>query len=268
MDMSFKGDFEVGMRRDQAFALLADPQKFVPVLPTFHSMQMKENDASTAVVKIKVGIGKVHGIATTEMSLTECESPVRARYVGKGSVMGSAYNMIVGFTLEDSAGGGTRVNWDGCTQIHGKILSIAGGGMRGYADKEIRKVIDSLQGALVSVEHFESVVGEVLGPILLAAHELAAMRAAASRAESEAGDCAADGEGRGLVMLTPAELKVAWLAASGLPYKLIADRLNKSFSTVDHQLRSIRQKLRVRTYAELAAVLANSGGPSARHEPL
>ena len=158
MDMSFKGDFEVGMRRDQAFALLADPQKFVPVLPTFHSMQMKENDASTAVVKIKVGIGKVHGIATTEMSLTECEAPLRARYVGKGSVMGSAYNMIVGFTLEDSAGGGTRVNWDGCTQIHGKILSIAGGGMRGYAEKEIRKVIDSLQGALVSVEHFESVV--------------------------------------------------------------------------------------------------------------
>ncbi len=113
-------------------------------------------------------------------------------------------------------------------------------------------------------EHFESVVGDVLGPILLASHELAAMRAAASRSESEAGDSAGVGEGRGLVSLTPAELKVAWLAASGLPYKLIADRLNKSFSTVDHQLRSIRQKLRVRTYAELAAVLANSGGPSSK----
>ena len=160
MDMSFKGDFEVGMPRAQAFALLADPQKFVPVLPTFHSMQMKEDDANTAVVKVKVGIGKVHGIATTEMSLTESKAPESARYIGKGSVMGSAYNMIVGFTLEDTASGGTRVNWDGTTQIHGKILSIAGGGMRGYAEKEIRKVIDSLQGALVSVEHFESVVAQ------------------------------------------------------------------------------------------------------------
>lgn len=158
MDMSFKGDFEIGMRRDQAFALLADPQKFVPVLPMFHSMQMKDDDANTAVVKVKVGIGKVHGIATTEMTLTESETPVRARYVGKGNVMGSAYNMIVGFTLDDTASGGTRVNWDGTTQIHGKILSIAGGGMRGYAEKEIRKVIESLQNALVSVEHFESVV--------------------------------------------------------------------------------------------------------------
>jgi len=117
-------------------------------------------------------------------------------------------------------------------------------------------------------ERFESVVSDVLGPILLASHELAAMRAAAGRVEPVADDSAGGGEGRGLVLLTPAELKVAWLAASGLPYKLIADRLNKSFSKVDHQLRSIRQKLRVRTYAELAAVLANSGGPSARNDLL
>ncbi|KNZ32859.1 MAG: hypothetical protein AD742_09100 [Methylibium sp. NZG] len=115
-------------------------------------------------------------------------------------------------------------------------------------------------------EHFESVVGDVLGPILLASHELAAMQAAACRAESKGSDCDAGGVSRGLVLLTPAELKVAWLAASGLPYKLIADRLNKSFSTVDHQLRSIRHKLRVRTYAELAAVLANSDRPSPRSD--
>jgi DNA-binding CsgD family transcriptional regulator len=115
-------------------------------------------------------------------------------------------------------------------------------------------------------ERFESVVGDVLGPILLAAHELAAMRAAANRAAASADDFAMGEEG--LVLLTPAELKVAWLAASGLPYKLIADRLNKSFSTVDHQLRSIRQKLKVRTYAELAALLANSGGASSNTDLL
>ena len=157
MEMSFNGKFEVGIPRDETFALLADPEKFVPVLPTFHSMQMKENDANTAIVKVKVGIGRVHGVATTEMSLEESEQPVSARYVGKGSVMGSAYNMIVGFDLEDGGDGGTLINWEGTTQIHGKILSIAGGGMRGYAEKEINNVINSLQSALVSVEHFESI---------------------------------------------------------------------------------------------------------------
>lgn len=108
-------------------------------------------------------------------------------------------------------------------------------------------------------ERYESVVADVLGPILLASHELAAMRAAAGRGDSETSDRDPVDLGGGLVLLTPAELKVAWLAASGMPYKLIADRLGKSFSTVDHQLRSIRHKLKVRTYAELAAVLANSG---------
>lgn len=115
-------------------------------------------------------------------------------------------------------------------------------------------------------ERFDSVVADVLGPILLASHELAAMRASVRQAHSDAGDCASGEENRGMVLLTPAELKVAWLAASGLPYKLIADRLNKSFSTVDHQLRSIRQKLKVRTYAELSAMLANSGAATDHYE--
>jgi 2-furoyl-CoA dehydrogenase large subunit len=157
MEMSFDGDFEVGIPRDTLFGLLADPEKFVPVLPTFHSMQMKEGEENTAIVKVKVGIGRVHGVATTEMTLAEADEPLRARYVGKGSVMGSAYTMNVAFDLEDGNTGGSKINWQGSTEIHGKILSIAGGGMRGYAEKEINSVIDSLQAALASVEHFESI---------------------------------------------------------------------------------------------------------------
>jgi 2-furoyl-CoA dehydrogenase large subunit len=162
MEMSFDGDFEVGIPRDVLFTLLSDPQKFVPVLPTFHSMQMKEGDDNTAIVKVKVGIGRVHGVATTEMTLAESDEPVRARYEGKGSVMGSAYTMNVAFDLEDAASGGSKINWQGSTEIHGKILSIAGGGMRGYAEKEINNVIESLQSALVSVDHFESISRQAL----------------------------------------------------------------------------------------------------------
>lgn len=157
MEMSFDGDFEVGIPRDTLFNLLSDPQKFVPVLPTFHSMEMKEGDENTAIVKLKVGIGRIHGVATTEMTLEEADEPVRARYVGRGSVMGSAYTMNVAFDLEEAATGGSKINWRGSTEIHGKILSIAGGGMRGYAEKEINSVIGALQSALVSVEHFESI---------------------------------------------------------------------------------------------------------------
>ncbi|MCK5669345.1 MAG: molybdopterin-dependent oxidoreductase, partial [Gammaproteobacteria bacterium] len=54
---------------------------------------------------------------------------------------------ISSFDLEE-VDGGTLVKWQGETILVGKILSIAGGGLRGYAEKEINKLITSLQEAL------------------------------------------------------------------------------------------------------------------------
>jgi len=93
------------------------------------------------------------------MTLAEARAPERARYVGTGSLMGGAYEMSIAFNLED-AGRGTRVNWEGTSDIHGKILAVAGGGLEGYAEKEIHNVINSLQGALASREHFEQLVAQ------------------------------------------------------------------------------------------------------------
>ena len=157
MEMSFNGDFEVGITRDDTFELLANPEKFLPVLPMFHSMEKKDSDPAISIVKVKVGIGKIHGIATTEMSLQDNHPPKTASYVGKGNVMGGAYNLEVAFKLDEIPGGTTRIHWKGTTQIYGKILSIAGGGLRGIAEKEITKVIGSVQQALVSKEHFEAI---------------------------------------------------------------------------------------------------------------
>jgi DNA-binding CsgD family transcriptional regulator len=55
--------------------------------------------------------------------------------------------------------------------------------------------------------------------------------------------------------LTPAEWKVARLVAMGLSYKEVARELGRSLSTVDHQLRSIRDKLGVRSTGRLVHVL-------------
>ncbi|MCB1680037.1 MAG: molybdopterin-dependent oxidoreductase [Halioglobus sp.] len=145
MEMKFNGEFKVAIPRQEAFDLLSDPQKFAPLLPTFHSMSMK--DDKTATVKVKVGIGKIHGVAATELTLEEAQEPLRAEYVGRGKVMGGAYNMIAGFDLEE-AGSDTLIKWRGETQMYGKILSLAGGSMRGYAESEINRLIGSLQLAL------------------------------------------------------------------------------------------------------------------------
>jgi DNA-binding CsgD family transcriptional regulator len=58
-----------------------------------------------------------------------------------------------------------------------------------------------------------------------------------------------------LKLLSPAELRVAQLAATGASYKSIARQLNKSFSTVDHQLRSVGAKLNVQSHPQLVGAL-------------
>jgi DNA-binding CsgD family transcriptional regulator len=86
----------------------------------------------------------------------------------------------------------------------------------------------------------------VLGPIISAARTL--------DEEARWGD---SGDARTVLRgLTPAERRVALLAASGMSYKEIARRLDRSFSTIDHQLRSVREKLGVRSAGQLVRVLA------------
>jgi DNA-binding CsgD family transcriptional regulator len=61
--------------------------------------------------------------------------------------------------------------------------------------------------------------------------------------------------------LTPAEWRVARLVAMGLSYKEVARELGRSLSTVDHQLRSIRDKLGVRSTARLVRALNDHPKP-------
>jgi DNA-binding CsgD family transcriptional regulator len=88
----------------------------------------------------------------------------------------------------------------------------------------------------------------VLGPIISAARGLD---------EDVAADQGRDGDASLLLrQLTPAERRVAELAATGMSYKEIARRLNRSFSTIDHQLRSVRRKLGARSAGRLVRTLA------------
>jgi len=79
----------------------------------------------------------------------------------------------------------------------------------------------------------------VLGPIISAARGL----------EEDAADVA------------PGHEVLAALAATGMSYKEIARRLNRSFSTIDHQLRSVRSKLGARSAGRLVRKLAPDAPP-------
>jgi len=94
-----------------------------------------------------------------------------------------------------------------------------------------------------------------LGPLLAASARLDLDR---KPEPHEAAPCALQPREAGpreLAVLTPAEFRVAQLVAMGLSYKEVARQIERSLSTVDHQLRSIRDKLGVRSTARLVHVL-------------
>ncbi len=107
------------------------------------------------------------------------------------------------------------------------------------------RTVDAADARCVRLQELSD---HVLGPIISAARSLRE-------------DAAVDGGGDAeafvvLRHLSPAERRVAELAATGMSYKEIARRLNRSFSTIDHQLRSVRRKLGARSSARLVRMLA------------
>jgi DNA-binding CsgD family transcriptional regulator len=97
---------------------------------------------------------------------------------------------------------------------------------------------------------FEEVAAVVLGPVMSTSLRLAGgMRRATRPTHDEAPDL--------FDSLTPAERTVARLAFDGLSYKEIARQLDRSFSTVDHQLRSARSKLGVSSTARLVNLMSS-----------
>jgi len=145
MAIKFSGAFEVKRKPEEVYDFLTDPKKFAPLLPDYQGMAQQDDKHFT--VKVNVGISYIKGIAEMKMELTEADRPKRAQYKGQGSVAGGNVATVSSFDLE-SAGNGTKVNWQGEAQIFGRLTSVAGGLLEPLGKKNVQKLIDGLQAAL------------------------------------------------------------------------------------------------------------------------
>ncbi len=97
---------------------------------------------------------------------------------------------------------------------------------------------------------FSSVALQVLAPVLDAAQDV-------TRDKSACRDNMHDALG----LLTAAEYDVAVLAAKGKSYKEIARTKSRSIHTIDHQLRSVRRKLKLSSQAKLVQYFNQASNP-------
>jgi len=150
---TFNGDFTVPTSREQVYAVLSDVSRFAPLLPTYLSHELK--DDGSALVKVKVGVGKIHGTGEVILKAEETTAPLRASYAGKGKVMGGVFNLNAGFELEDTGTDQTRVVWQGEVAMFGKLVSLAGGLIQPVAERDINAMIKAVQiefGGVVEAE--------------------------------------------------------------------------------------------------------------------
>src|SRR5215471_3493894 len=146
MAIKFSGEFKVKRTPEEAYDFLTDPAKFAPLLPDYQGMSVQ--DATHFTVKVNVGISYIKGVAEVKMELAQAERPNRAQYKGQGSVAGGNVSLVAGFDLKPN-GDGTTVGWQGEAQIFGRLTSVAGGLLEPLGKKQVQKLIDGLQKALI-----------------------------------------------------------------------------------------------------------------------
>lgn len=107
---------------------------------------------------------------------------------------------------------------------------------------------------------FEQTVTDVLSPIIAVAKQIAEQDHRSESRGPRVGLALYAGiSGTApLATLTASELEVARLVAKGMSYKEIARVRERSLSTIDHQLRSIRQKTGAASTSALVSLLARA----------
>jgi len=147
MEIKLAGDFTVQKTREEVYSFLVDPKRFCPLLPDFQGMEVV--DSKNFLVKLSVGISHIRGTASVKMTLVDEERPKQAAYEGKGEVPGGSATIHAKFQLEELADGQTKVRWSGQSSVLGRVISLAGGLLEPLGKKNVQKLIDGLQKALV-----------------------------------------------------------------------------------------------------------------------
>ncbi|MGO9646490.1 MAG: CoxG family protein [Terriglobales bacterium] len=146
MAIKLDGEFEIQRSLEDVYDFLTDPNKFAPLLPEFQSMAVQ--DVTHFAVKVNVGISYIKGIADVKLELAQADRPRRAQYKGQGSVAGGNVSFTAGFDLS-AVEAATKVAWQGEAQIFGRLASVAGGLLEPLGKKNVQKLIDALQAALI-----------------------------------------------------------------------------------------------------------------------
>jgi carbon monoxide dehydrogenase subunit G len=143
--MNHSGTFLTTRSAEDVFDLVADPQRFGPLLPDFESMVVQ--DAAHFTLRIAIAVGGIRGHVNLAMELREAARAIRVGYRGQGIVAGSQLTFAMQFDFAPSEAA-TRVNWQGEVSVDGMLGIMAGGVIDELGRRNFDAMAERLQNRL------------------------------------------------------------------------------------------------------------------------
>lgn len=122
--MNHSGTVLTSRSAEEVFDLVADPQRFAPLLPDFESLSVQ--DATHFTMRIVITLGQLSGHVNLAMELREAVRSERVEYWGNGIVAGSQLTFAMQFHIAPSETA-TQVSWQGEVSVEGMLALMAGG---------------------------------------------------------------------------------------------------------------------------------------------
>lgn len=148
MKLDLDGAFEVAAAPDRAFALLADPHRFAPLLPMFK--ELRDVTTEGFVVVLDVGVQQIRGRLETRVKPVEAVPASRLRYSSNARhALGVADSEFV-FDISPN-GTGARVAWRTESIVRGTLASLANGILMPLARRNVEATIAAIRGDLAKL---------------------------------------------------------------------------------------------------------------------
>jgi carbon monoxide dehydrogenase subunit G len=143
--MTHSGSFLTKRSSEDVFDLVANPERFTPLLPNFESMVTQ--DATHFTMRIAIAVGQINGHANLAMELQEAVRPSHVEYRGNGIVAGSQVNLGIQFQVV-AAAESTEVTWRGEVTLDGMLALMAGDFIETMGRSNFDLMAERLQNSL------------------------------------------------------------------------------------------------------------------------
>ena len=143
--MTHSGSFSTQRPAEEVFELLANPERFAPLMPDFESMAMV--DATHFTLRTVIQVGPMSGHANLAMELRDAVRPLHVGYSGQATIAGGALRLNLEFTLTP-VGSSTEIGWRGEILLGGSLAFMAGNLVETMSQQNFERMAERLQQGL------------------------------------------------------------------------------------------------------------------------